>query len=409
MSLPLSSIRVIDATNSIAGPFAAMILGDLGAEVIKIEPPGRGDVSRTWGPGAYGNMSTSYLACNRNKSSMAIDLTMQKGRQVLHELVKTADVVLTNTLPGKQKKLGLDYESCARENEKLIYCAVSAYGLAGPMQNEPGYDALMQARTGLMSITGAAGPATPPVRIASSIIDMGTSFWSVIGVLAAIIERNNTGRGKRVDASLYETAIAWSPQQIMTYFVTGETPRKYGSGVEMIAPYEAYASADGFVLIAANTETFWLSLCHALGLKHLLSDDRYSNNQSRVKNRTTLSEEIASCVRQNTSEYWRQRLSEAGVPCESVASIADVVRDEQINALGMIRKTQPPSGESGPGSADFLDIPSPFLLDGKRTPVRQLPPQLGEHTRELLERLGYSDEAIEEMMTQGIVTMNVTA
>ena len=409
MTLPLSSIRVIDATNSIAGPFTGMILGDLGAEVIKIEPPGRGDISRAWGPGAFGGMSTSFLACNRNKSGMALDLTQEQGRQVLHDLVKTSDVLLTNVLPHKREKLGLDYESCRGENEKLIYCAVSAYGVTGSMKNEAGYDALMQARTGLMSITGNAGSAMPPVRIASSLIDMGTGLWSAIGVLAALFERNGTGRGKRIDASLFETAVAWSPQQIMTYFATGEPPRKYGSGVEMIAPYEAYASSDGFIVIAANTEEFWRRLCGALNLPRLLEDARYTDNRSRVMNRVALSEEVEACTRRNTTAYWKKRLGEAGVPCEPVASIADIVQDEQTKALAMIRNTRAASGGDDPGPSNFLDIAPPFMLDGKRPPMRQLPPGLGEHTRAWLERLGYPEERIEEMVARGVVTMNAVA
>ena len=399
MNLPISGINVLDLTQNVAGPYCTMLLGDLGAEVIKVERPKVGDDSRLWGPPYWGEQSTTFMALNRNKKSIALDLKHDEGQELLWDLVERSDVLVQSLRSKSLQSLGFGYDRVRHRNPRLIYCSMTSYGNTGPMRDLPGYDPLMQAFAGLMSVTGEQDGA--PVRVGTSIMDMGMGMWGVIGILGALRDRKRTGEGQLVETSLYETAIAWIPYQIMSYLGTGEVPGRHGSGTAMLAPYEAYPTRDGRILVAAGNNSIWGKLCCALDSEELLDDPRFKDNPSRVENREALYENLAARFGAGTTEAWVEKLREAGVPCSPIRAVDQVVTDSQTEAVGILRPVAHPT------IPDYTDVGIPVTWNGARPDTHRVPPRLGSDTREILREIGRSEEDVDRLVTEGVVGEDV--
>jgi crotonobetainyl-CoA:carnitine CoA-transferase CaiB-like acyl-CoA transferase len=371
---PLSDITVIELGHSVAAPYAAEILADLGATVIKVEKRDGGDDARQWAPPYWHGSSAIFQSLNRNKFSVTVDLRDERERAVLVRLIEErADVLIQNLRPGMVEELGLDAATLRGRNKRLIYCGIGAFGRAGPLASRPGYDPLMQAFGGLMSVTGEAGE--PPVRVGTSIIDMGAGLWSAIGILSALHHRTATGEGTTVDTSLYETALAWMTYHAANYQASGEVPKRHGSGTFGIVPYRGYATRDGYLLIGAGNDKLFRKLATALGHTDWADDARFLDNPSRVENRVALDALIEEVTRSNTGAAWQAVLEAAGVPSAPMQSVDEVLAHAQTKALGMLQ-------ESPDGRLTIMGLPLSF--DGERPPFRRAAPQLGEHTDELL-------------------------
>jgi crotonobetainyl-CoA:carnitine CoA-transferase CaiB-like acyl-CoA transferase len=296
---PLEGIVVADLTQNVAGPFCTQTLGDMGAEVVKIERPGRGDDARAWAPPYWGRESATFISLNRNKKSLALDLKSPGGLEILHRLVGRADVFVQSLRPGAIDELGLDFAGASRINPRIVYCSITAFGVRGPLSHLPGYDPLMQAYSGLMSVNGH--PDQEPARVGTSIVDMGTGMWAALGIVAALRQRDATGRAIEVTTALFETALMWMSYHAMGYMASGAVPQAQGSGTTMIAPYQAFPTADGFAMIGAGSDALFVKLAAALGCPDLARDERFVDNPSRVSNRRALVEALSSRTRQSWS------------------------------------------------------------------------------------------------------------
>ena len=375
-SLPLDGITVIELGHSVAAPYACEVLGDLGADVIKIEKAD-GDDARSWAPPYWGTMSATFQSLNRNKRSVVVNLKDRAERDRLRRLiVERADVVVSNLRPGSAADFGLDGDTLRRAKPALIYCNIGAFGAKGPLNNRPGYDPLMQAFGGLMSVTGE--PAQRPVRVGTSIIDMAAGMWAVIGVLAALLAQRDAGRGSTVDTSLYETALGWMCYHAANFQASGELPRQQGSGAAMIVPYRGYASKDGFIVIAAGNDKLFASLARVLGHPEWIDDPRFRSNPDRVRNQDALYRWIEELIPARTNREWAAILDEAGVPNAPMQTIAEVLDHPQTKALGMLQAS--PQG-------DITLFGLPVSFDGVRPAFRRPPPVLGAHTGEILGEL----------------------
>ncbi len=350
----------MDVTASLAGPTAAQILGALGAEVVKVEPP-EGDHARAWGPPFIDGMGALFFAANAGKRSVVLDLAAD--REALLELVDGADVLVLSLRPGLAETRGLDAETLRARNPRLIHCTIGAYGSGGPLSDRPGYDPLMQAAAGVMSVTGE--PDGPPVRVGVSLIDFATGQWAAIGILAALLERAGDARGRAIDTSLYETALYAMSSHIATYAASGDVPGRHGTAFPLIAPYELFPTSDGAVMISAGSDALWTRLRGALELP---DDERFRTNPDRVRNRVALVEVIASVLQTGTSAEWEERLTEAGVPVSPVRDVGEVVAHAQTEALGILQRL---------GSGTTVALPLRF--DGERPRYSGPPPELGGH------------------------------
>lgn len=368
MNLPLSGIVAYELGSNVAGPFAGLILAELGAEVVKVERPG-GDDARHWGPPfAADGTATIFHAINRNKRSIVVDMKDPAERERLREnIVADADVVVQNLRPGATARLGLDATRLTTESPRLVYCNLHAFGASGPLADRPGYDALMQAFGGIMSVTGE--PGRPPVRAGISVIDMGTGMWCAIGILAALLRRAQTGRGGVVDAALFETAVTWMCWYIADYQVTGKNPRQLGAGVRGIAPYDAYRCADGWLIIAASNDRLFERLAEALGKPEWPRDPRYASNPARDAHREDLRDDLTAILSTRPRAHWRALLDAAGVPSAPTQSVAEVIDHPQTEAAGILQAAE--------GFARGL-AGLPLRFDGERPPLRRAAPALGE-------------------------------
>lgn len=367
MAWPLEGVRVIDMTQNVAGPYCGMILAEMGASVLKIEPPG-GDPTRSWGPPFWEGYGPVFLALNRNKDGIVIDIKSEAGLAALHEELRGADVVLVSTRPGVLEKYGLDYAALHERYPSLVYGEVTAYGNYGPNKNDPGYDPLMQALGGIMSVTGRTGEE--PVRVGTSIIDMGTGMWLAIGVIGAIQMRSRTGHGSHVLSSLFETAVGWMAYHANSFWASGESPHGWGSGTSVIVPYEAFPTSDGgdWIVIGAGNDSLFLKLCVVLGHPEWGEDPLFRSNPLRVVNRS----ELVSRIRATTSFWKSDELSavlvEAGIPTAPVANVAQVLSNPQLLAGGLIQSIDHPD------ISGFKSIGLPLVIDDQRPLLRTPPP-----------------------------------
>lgn len=373
---PLAGTRVIEIGTSVAAPYAAWILGALGADVIKVERPGTGDDARQWGNLFPDGSSSTFHYLNSEKSSITVDLKNEDEREWLRNFCITeTDVIVQNLRPGHVERYGIGAEDLTAENPRLIYCNLWPFGNAGPMKDQPGYDPLMQALSGIMSVTGEVG--RPPVRVGPSMIDMGTGMWCVIGILAALNRRLETGKGCIIDASLYETALGWMANAVPTAQATGKSPGRQGTTARGMAPYQAYECADGYLIVAAPNDRLFERLSNVLGHPDWPQDPRFDTNQKRFDNLAALNAEMEPILLSQSREYWRGKLQEVGVPSAPVRDTLEMMGDEQTLALGIIQQL---AGD-GPALTGM-----PLSFDGNRPQLQRFAPALGEHNKEIKDK-----------------------
>ena len=387
MILPLDGVRVVDLTQVMGGPYCTMQLGDLGADVIKVEPP-TGDLSRSMGGAQLrmpGNDNAPFFALNRNKRSVVLDLTQPRGREIFYALARTADIVVESFRPGVTKRLGVDYETLADMNPRLIYASISGFGQTGPYADRPGFDLIAQGMSGVMSVTGE--PNGPPVKSGVPIADLAVGLIATNGVLAALVAREKTGRGQYIDTSLFESALAMSVWEATEFWATGEAPHAMGSAHRLSAPYQAFRTSDGYVTLAALTPVQWQRLCETLGRPSLIDDSRFATNASRMTNRPELVREVEDALASGTTAQWVDRMLAVGVPAGPIQNLAQVFADPHTRARQMVEEVDHPVA----GRVRTLGFP----LKMSDTPlrVRRAPPLLGEHTDEILRELDMDSRA----------------
>jgi crotonobetainyl-CoA:carnitine CoA-transferase CaiB-like acyl-CoA transferase len=368
---PLAGVRVLDLTQYIAGPYTTQVLADLGATVLKIERPGRGDVYRAQGPLFLNGESVSFLALNRGKRSLLLDWSADVGRTALRRLFSEADVVVENMRPGTLARYGLDYAAVHADHPRLIYCSISAYGQAGPMAAQGGYDLTIQAFSGLMSMTGQ--PGGPPAKIPVAALDFGSALYAVVGILAALRQRDDTGQGQWVQTSILETSLAWLSLHISTLLAGGAEPGPMGTRSPFFAPYEAYRAEDGHIVVCGTgVLEIWPNLCRVLGLDHLVEDPRFATNSARVENADQLRDELERVFATHPTAYWQEKLTEARIACAPVQRLSDVLDSPQVRALGIIDKLEHPTA----GSMPIVRLP--ISLSDAPSTTTVAPPRLGE-------------------------------
>jgi crotonobetainyl-CoA:carnitine CoA-transferase CaiB-like acyl-CoA transferase len=386
---PLTGITVVDVTTSFAGPTCTQLLGALGADVIKVEPPA-GDEARAWGPPFANDLGTLFIAVNAGKRSLALDL--RRGHDVLLRLVDRADVFVQSLRPGLAEERGLGAEVLRARNPRLVYCTISSYGRTGPKQHLPGYDPLLQAAGGIISVTGTE--QGEGVRVGVSLIDHGTGMWAAFSILAALYERERTGEGATVDVSLFETALSFVSYHLIGHLATGGVPRPQGTAFHAIAPYQVFHAADGDMMITAANDGIFARLCEALELPQLADDERFRTNPDRVRNRDALAELLAARLREQPRELWLERLERAHVPAAPVQDMAEVATDAQTAALAIIQQLD-----------GYTTLGPAFSVDGERPAYTAAPPPLGSHTREILREAGFADEEVDALAAEGVVRL----
>jgi crotonobetainyl-CoA:carnitine CoA-transferase CaiB-like acyl-CoA transferase len=393
--LPLDGIRVVDLSRVLAGPFCGALLGDLGADVIKVEDPGVGDESRTWPPHKDGE-AAGYLVNNRNKRGIAVDLKAPEGVEIVRRLTRGADVLIENFRTGTMEEFGLGYADLSALNPRLIYCSVSAFGRTGPRAQGAGYEALMQAFSGIMSITGE--PGGPPVRCGVSFLDLTTGILCALGVVSAIQLRERTGVGQRVDGSLLETAIGLMNFQAEGYLLVGKVPQALGSAHPALSPYRNFRCADGqWVFIAGANDRLWRRLATALGLEWMADDPRFAINVERVKHRTELEQLVGDAIAEYDRDALIKVLEDAGVPATPVNSVGQALSDSQSQGRPVIRRM------AHPRLGDIPVVGFPVSFSGTDPGIRRHAPMRGEHTDEVLGGLGYSRDEIQVLRDRKVV------
>jgi crotonobetainyl-CoA:carnitine CoA-transferase CaiB-like acyl-CoA transferase len=371
--LPLEGVRVLDLSRVLAGPYATMVLGDLGADVLKIEHPERGDDTRHWGPPFAGGESAYFLSVNRNKRSIGMDLKDQEGLERVKKLAAEADVLIENWRRGALEKLGLGYKALREENPDLIYCSITGFG-PGPDEDRPGYDFLVQARGGVMGITGQ--PGGEPTKVGVAISDIVCGLFASNAILAALYRRSATGEGTRIEVPLFESTLGWLANRGQEYLVSGEDTGLIGNAHPSIVPYQTFHASDKPLVVAVGNNTQFANLCRAIGRPELAEDERYATNPDRVSNREALISELQQEFGRRKADEWAEEIRAAGVPSGPVNTLADVFADEHVLGSGMLQTLDHPS--AGP----LEMVASPLIVDGEHLPIRHAPPTLGQHTED---------------------------
>jgi crotonobetainyl-CoA:carnitine CoA-transferase CaiB-like acyl-CoA transferase len=392
----LDGIRVLDLSRVIAGPYCAMMLADLGADVVKVERPGRGDDMRYLGNGKDG-MSLGFATINRNKRAIAVDLQHPEGLRIVVELARRADVVLENFVPGVAERLGLGYAALSAANPAVVYASVSGYGQDGPYARRPGYNTIAMGMSGLMALTGQ--PGDPPTRPGGSISDVAASYIAFGAVCAALVQRFRTGRGAHLDVSLLASSIALLPDPSAHYFASGVAPRRVGNRNPNVTPAEAFAAADGFVNVVILNPDQYEKFCRALGDEALVTESRFATNEARIANHTDFKARVEKALATRTVAEWVERLVAAGIAAGPIYEFDQVFEDAHVRHMGMVREVEQP----GLGTVRMLGFP--FAVGGARPRLRRPAPRLGEHTREVLAELGLSSKDIDSLSTLGAVAV----
>jgi formyl-CoA transferase len=400
---PLGGIRILDISRALAGPFCTMMLGDLGADVIKVERPGRGDESRSWGPPfvgepteAYPGESTYYLAANRSKRSLTVNLKKPEGQEIIKRLAAASDVLVENFLTGSMERMGLGYEQLHKLNPRLVYCSISGYGRTGPYAEKGGYDFILQAEGGIMGITGPV--EGPPYRVGVSIIDLTTGMFAATAILAALRARDASGEGQLLDLSLLDSSAAILANVASNYLIGGVEPKRMGNAHFNIAPYEVFRARDRWLTLGALSQRQWENLCAVVGRQDIISDPLFASNQDRVVNREALAEVLNAAFAARDAKDWIEQLHQVGIPSGVINTIEDVFNHPQAAERNLRIQIEHPTA----GMLDFPGFPYKF----SRTPAQahRPPPLLGEHTEEVLvELLGYSPEEVQNLYKRGVV------
>ena len=394
--LPLDGIRILDLSRILAGPYCTMMLGDLGAEVIKVERPGTGDDTRTWGPPFAGGQSAYYLCCNRNKKSITVDLQNPHGVNLVKEIAAISDVVVENFKPGLMQRFGLDYNTLREANPRLVYCSISAYGQDGPYRDRPGYDMVLSAVGGLMWITGPAGGE--PCKVGVAITDVVTGVHAAGAIVAALLWRERSGRGQFIDASLLDVQVASLANIASNYLVAGREAQRWGTAHESIVPYQVFAAKDRPIAIAVANQKLWANFCKLIGKPEWIDDPRFESNPKRVENRDALLPLVAEVIAAKTCDEWVALFAEASIPCGPVNNMQSLFTDPQVLHRDMVAEVPHPTI----GTLRLSGIPIKY----SDTPgaIRRHPPLLGEHTDEVLaDVLNYRPDQINTLRKQGAI------
>lgn len=396
MKGPLAGIRVLDLTRALAGPYCTMMLGDMGAEVMKVESPDGGDDSRAWAPPYIGQESAYFLSCNRNKKSITLNLRSEAGKKILTDLIKVSDVVVENFRPGVMKKMGFNYETLKAINPKVIFCSISGFGSKGPDASKPGFDLIAQGMSGFMSFTGEVGGG--PIKVGVALADINSGMFAAYGILTALYHRQRTGEGQVVETSLFETMVAELTFQAGRFFATGVAPKPEGNRHPLIAPYESFHCQDGYINIAAGNDNLFAKTCEAIGLSELVRDPRFLNNGIRVKNREALTALLEGKTKNLKVKELQKKLDEAGVPNGPIWSLDQTLTSEQAYALEMVKEVEHPTC----GKIKVTGVP--VKLSQTPGAVELPPPTLGQHTEEILTGvLDYSKSEVEKLKKEKVI------
>ena len=393
---PLAGIQVVDLTEALAGPICSMLLGDLGADVVKVERPGRGDQARGYGPPFVEGESAYFMSLNRNKRSLTLNLATESGQEIMQRLLRRADVFLLN-MPRQAswEKYGFAYEAVAAKNPGIIYAAISGYGHTGPRAGDPGYDVIAQAESGTMSLTGE--PDGSPMRFPTPMADMTTGLYATIGILAALQARQRSGQGQLLDLSLLESQVSWLTNLVPAYDLTGRPPERIGNAHPMLVPYRLYQARDKAINVGVGTDSLWQRFCQAIDRPDLAEDPRFVTNGDRVRNRNELEPILEAHFAKQDADRWLEKLRAARVPCGKVNSLPDILSDDQFLARGGVVEL------SHPLVGHFRTLANPIHFSATPVAYHQHPPLLGEHTDEILAELGYASGDIASIRQAGAV------
>jgi len=394
MAQALEGIRIVDFSRALAGPYGTMLLADTGAEVIRVEMPGIGDETRSWGPPFIAGEAAYFLSINRNKKSMTLDLKKAEARDIARKLIARADVMIEANRPGAMDRLGLGYADVQKIKPDIIYVAISGFGQTGPYKNKPGFDQVLQSYGGLRGLTGKADG--PPLKVGIAVTDIATGMFATIGILTALYHRERTGQGQFIDVSMLDGQVSWLTYQAGRYLASGSIPERVGSAHALIVPYQAFKASDGFINVAAGNDNLWQRFCEATGLQHIANDPRFATNPKRVENRDEVVAIVSRVMATKTVQEWIKLLDAAGVPCGPIYTVDQILADPHVQARGMVVETDHPTC----GRIKVLNHPTRYAATPAE--VNLPPPMLGEHNEAILHELGYSDAEIDALKKANI-------